>query len=139
MSSNAIRRPAVVGVAAAVVGLLLGGCGSARAQAASDTAGRFYAAVAQKDGADACAVLAPATRSELEQSSSEPCPKAVLDEQLPSVTKPVDVHAYETTAQVRYAGETVFLARFRSGWRVMAAGCSPQGRDKPYDCTVQGG
>ena len=34
--------------------------------------------------------------------------------------------------------DTVFLATFPGGWRVVAAGCTPRG-DRPYDCTVAGG
>ena len=34
--------------------------------------------------------------------------------------------------------DTVFLAVFPGGWRVVAAGCTPHG-DRPYDCVVQGG
>lgn len=44
---------------------------------------------------------------------------------------------FGTMAQVRYPEDTVFLARFRSGWRVMAAACSPQAHD-PYDCRIKG-
>jgi hypothetical protein len=40
--------------------------------------------------------------------------------------------------EVRYAGETAFLVHLRSGWRVMAAGCTPQSGDRPYDCKVKG-
>ena len=45
---------------------------------------------------------------------------------------------FGTTAQVRYEGETLFLARFDDTWRVVAAGCTAQ-RPKPYDCLLQGG
>jgi hypothetical protein len=40
--------------------------------------------------------------------------------------------------QVRFAQDTIFLARFQSGWKVMAAGCSPV-PGHPYDCRLQGG
>lgn len=133
------HRRAAAALTAILGGVLLTGCSSAREHAAADAAARFSDAVAKKDGAAACAQLASATRSELEQSSGQPCRKAVLEEKLPSVTRPVDVHAYETMAQVQYADETLFLALFDYGWRVTAAGCSPQGPDQPYDCTVQGG
>ena len=36
-----------------------------------------------------------------------------------------------------WTGDTVFLLRFPDGWRVSAAGCTPQG-EAPYDCEVQG-
>jgi hypothetical protein len=44
---------------------------------------------------------------------------------------------YGQWAQVRLTGDVVFLAAFPGGWRVVAAGCSPQG-NRPYDCTLQG-
>ena len=45
------------------------------------------------------------------------------------------------SAQVRYADDTVFLARFDDGWRVTAAGCERVSSDDavPYDCVVDGG
>ena len=44
------------------------------------------------------------------------------------------------SAQVRYSGDTVFLARFDDGWRVTAAGCRRVSTDPavPYDCAVDG-
>jgi hypothetical protein len=33
--------------------------------------------------------------------------------------------------------DTVFLARFDGGWRVMAADCSPRA-EQPYECQVKG-
>jgi hypothetical protein len=40
-------------------------------------------------------------------------------------------------AQVRFRQDTVFMAQFRDGWKVMAADCAPR-PDKPYDCQIQG-
>ena len=34
---------------------------------------------------------------------------------------------YGQWAQVRLSGDTVFLAVFPGGWRVVAAGCTPRG------------
>jgi hypothetical protein len=45
---------------------------------------------------------------------------------------------YGQWAKVRLDDDTVFLAVFSDGWKVVAAGCQPQG-DRPYDCTLQGG
>jgi hypothetical protein len=45
---------------------------------------------------------------------------------------------YGQRAQVRLSGDTVFLAVFPDGWRVVAAGCTARG-EKPYDCVLQGG
>jgi hypothetical protein len=39
-------------------------------------------------------------------------------------------------AQVTLATQVLFLAEFRDGWHVTAAGCSPR-PDQPYACTVK--
>lgn len=119
-------------------GLLLGGCVSHQDEGVAAVAARFYQAIASKDGAAACALMEAATRSELEQSSGQPCETAVLGEGIQPVGDPVAVRTYETMGQVRYAGETAFLVDVGSGWRVMAAGCTPQPGDLPYDCKVKG-
>jgi len=95
-------------------------------------------AVAAHDGAGACAILAPATVSELEESAGKPCPEAILEEDLAPPGSVTRVDVYGQWAQVRLAGDTVFLGAFPGGWRVMAAGCSPR-EELPYECTLQGG
>ena len=47
------------------------------------------------------------------------------------------VEVYGKDAVVHLEKDTVFLARFDDGWRVTAAGCTPNG-DRPYDCDVRG-
>jgi hypothetical protein len=118
--------------------LLAGGCGSVdrRAEAAAAVAVRWQQAVAAHDGAAACALLAPDTAAELDDPS---CAEQILDEGLPGPGTPDDTHVYGQWAQVRLDDDTMFLAVFPGGWRVVAAGCEPQGGDRPYDCTVHGG
>ena len=41
------------------------------------------------------------------------------------------------TAQVRTSADTLFLTRTGQGWRIAAAGCTPQG-EAPYQCRVEG-
>ncbi|UYQ65090.1 hypothetical protein [Streptomyces peucetius] len=48
----------------------------------------------------------------------------------------VDVH--ERQARAVLTGDTLFLSRFPDGWKVMAAGCTPQ-QDRPYQCEIKGG
>ena len=126
-------------VAAATV-FLVAGCGSvdARGDAASAAALRMLQAVQSKDGAAACALLAPGTAAELEQSADKPCPDAILKEDLPAAAAVTRTEVYGQWAQVRMPGDTVFLGAFPGGWRVVAAGCTPRG-DRPYDCVLQGG
>jgi ketosteroid isomerase-like protein len=129
---------------AAVGGVALSGCGavSGREQAAAEVAQRFVDAVARGDGDAACAVLAPDTVAALEEAAGSGCADAVLDEDLPEDSaEPGRVEAtdvYGQWARVVLPGDTLFLAVFRDGWRVVAAGCRPDG-EGPYDCVVQGG
>ena len=62
----------------------------------------------------------------------------MIEEDVPTVSDLVHVRVYGTQAQVRWRGETTFLARFPSGWKVMAAVCTPQ-HSGPYACTISGG
>src|SRR5690242_19166387 len=118
----------------------LAGCATAggRGEAAAGVATRLLTAVQGKDGAAACALLAPDTASEVEQSGGKPCAEAILDEDLPGPGAVTGTAVYGQWAQVRIGGDTVFLAVFPGGWRVVAAGCKPRG-DRPYNCEVQGG
>ena len=129
-----------VGVLAAVAVLgLLAGCsasGSPRAAAARQTAEAFSAAVAA-DPAGACGLLAPQTRQELEDSDG-PCPEAITGADLPQSGHVVDVEVYGLDAVVRLEHDTMFLALFDAGWRVTAAGCTPQEPSRPYSCDVKG-
>jgi hypothetical protein len=104
---------------------------------ATDTAASFERAVAHRDAATACAMLAPQTRSELESGGS-PCQQALLQENLPRAGSPQGANAYGGSAQVVLGGDVVFLGRFGHRWLVTAAGCRPRDA-RPYDCTVSGG
>ena len=129
------RRHITTGIAAA---LALSACTPAggRADAAVAVALRLLDAVAAKDGATACATLAPDTVRAV--ATDQPCPRAILEAELPEPGPVRKSAVYGQWAQVRLSADTVFLAVFPGGWRVVAAGCKPQG-DRPYDCSVQGG
>jgi hypothetical protein len=120
--------------------VLMTGCGDLgnRQKAAGEIATKLLTAVAGKNGAAACAMLAPDTAAELVQSAGKPCDQAILDEQLPAPTPVSGTDVYGQWAQVRLTDDTLFLAVFPGGWRVVAAGCKPR-RSRPYDCTLQGG
>ncbi|MEU7901690.1 hypothetical protein [Actinoplanes sp. NPDC049118] len=109
-----------------------------RGDAATDVATRLLQAVAAGDGAAACALLAPETAAELADSPGPRCEDAVLEESLPAPGAARGVHVYGQWEQVRLADDTVFLAAFPGGWRVVAAGCKPGGGSGPYDCAVKG-
>jgi hypothetical protein len=127
--------------AAAALLASLSGCaavGGDRAESAEGVALRMLRAVGAQDGATACADLAPETAAEVEESAEKPCPQAILEEKLPAPSAVTGTAVYGQWAQVRLTGDTVFLAVFPGGWRVVAAGCTPRG-EAPYDCILQGG
>lgn len=117
--------------------LACAGCGSDVSTAVSGAAGRFYAAVASGNGVAACALLAPSTVHEVQQSEQAPCGTAIMKEDIPAAGQVVGQKRYGDQAQVRLRRDTAFLARFPDGWKVVAAACTPRG-ELPYDCKVKG-
>lgn len=101
-------------------------------------ADRFATAVDQRDGAAACALLAPSTRTELEQSAGRRCARALLEELTGTGGDRSAVDVYGTMARVRQGEDTLFLTRMQDGWHVLAAGCTPRPHAM-YDCVVKGG
>jgi hypothetical protein len=136
-----VFRPTVVTTAVLLGVAATGGCASRTTAAATSVAQHFYAALQDEDGAAACRVLAPSTRSQLEQSEGKPCPAAVLEEHVPRTGEPRGTAVFGRMAQVRYDGETAFLTRGDRGWLVLAVACGgrPPERESPYDCRVEGG
>ena len=130
----------LVSGAVALVALALAGCG---AEVERTEAGRVADAFTRAGGGDtraACDRLAPRTLEALEQAGG-PCQQALADAGLPEAGERREVAVAGHSAQVRYAGDTVFLALFDDGWRVTAAGCRRDSPDPvvPYDCAVDGG
>lgn len=100
-------------------------------------AGSYAAAIEDRDGARACAMLAPVVRRELAASSGRACPVAVLEEAASRIGAEVEVRVFGTMAQVRFEDDTLFLGRYREGWQVTAAACTRAG-EPAYDCRIKG-
>jgi hypothetical protein len=130
--SNRRKHRALTALAAGAV--LLTGCSSAQEPEVRQVARAF-----EDPSGDAelrCDLLAPATRAALEQSESAPCAEAVED--LPLQGGAVEsIEIFGGDAQVKLAGDTVFLTETSAGWRITAAACRPKG-EAPYDCEVDG-
>ena len=123
----------LVAVASAAAALLTG-CAGLEEDDAGRVAGAFEDPAAAP--ADRCALLAPATLQTLESDESAPCADVIG--QVPLSGGAVEaVEVWGGEAQVRLAGDTVFLTETPSGWRVTAAACEPRG-ELPYDCQVEG-
>jgi hypothetical protein len=129
-----MRRWASTAAAGAV--LMLGGCGVDDA-AAGQVASAFGAALSAGDLSRACELLAPATRATLEYQQPQPCPKALLGDNLPS--GPIDqLEVWGGEARAHAGSDTWYLTRTGQGWRIAAAGCVRQGDNVPYLCKVSG-
>jgi hypothetical protein len=137
VTSRDVKRYAVWPAACAL--LALTGCagqGSAEDRPAAEAAEHFTQDV-KADPAAACGLLAPQTRVKLEDEQG-PCARSLPQSKVPQDAGSVrEVKVYGKDAVAYLERDTVFLARFDDGWRVTAAGCTPNG-DRPYDCDVEG-
>jgi hypothetical protein len=130
-----------VTLCALLLALVLGGCGTSddREQARNAVI-RFYHAIEEDRGRDACAELSAATVSHLESQSGQPCARAVAELELQggAVSR---TQVFVTNAKVDVgSGESAFLSREASGWRLSAVGCKPtrgKSRDRPLECEAE--
>jgi hypothetical protein len=136
------RRARVRTASVLVIGLmtlLVSGCGADVERRQAGAVADAFAADVTRDPVAACALLAPRTLKSVEDDG-KPCAQALpaADQSTPGRHTSVAVAGH--SAQVRYPGETVFLALFDDGWKVTAAGCSRTSSDPavPYDCAVEG-
>ncbi|MEO3789058.1 hypothetical protein ABGB14_02535 [Nonomuraea sp. B10E15] len=114
--------------------LAVAGCSVDTASPAR-AAERFHAAIAGRQEASACSMLARRTAEKL-PGPGQTCADALREVRLGPGGRPTAVSVWGEEAQVRLTGDTVFLHRFSDGWRVRAAGCRPV-RDLPYECEVE--
>ena len=121
-------------LAAGAVGLLVTGCSAAERPEVERVASQFEES--SGDAGARCDLLMPKALERLEEQAQAPCEEAIGD--LPLDGGEVQrVAVWGGDAQVRFSGDTVFLSRTSTGWRVAAAVCAPK-PEGPYDCEVEG-
>jgi hypothetical protein len=113
------------------------GCGAAEEENAREAATEFVTAVQSQDTGRACGLLAPDTVESLESQSSQQCQQALPSMELPG-DQVTEVEVWGDAAQARSSSDVLFLRELADGWRVVAAGCQPQGADQPYECELEG-
>ncbi|WP_063607365.1 hypothetical protein [Streptomyces katrae] len=135
-----MTRAARAALCAGAVGSLLAGCGAsaARVDGARAAGERFERALASGNHEAACRLVAPETLAQLEQDEGKACAEALGTEQLPTAGAVRQTEVYGRQAQLSLEGDTLFLSQFSGGWKVVAAGCTPQG-EQPYQCVLKGG
>jgi hypothetical protein len=126
------RRRLLGLTAVTVAATFLTGCATLQQPEVEQVATAF----ATGDAATRCALLAPATLAALQTSAGAPCGEAVASA-APAGGQVVHTEVWGDDAQVHLADDTLFLIRTSAGWRVSAAGCTPDG-DAPYQCRVEG-
>ena len=136
MMGSLMRRRTLVCAACMMVALPLGGCSSAGEADVAAAAGRFQQAVATGNWSGACGLLSDQARTPLEGTAARSCPSALAVLRLPS-DRMGDVQIWGRNAMVTSGSNAVFLSLFSSGWQVIAAGCTSQGEDLPYQCSVR--
>ncbi|MFI6316171.1 hypothetical protein ACIBG8_01555 [Nonomuraea sp. NPDC050556] len=121
-------------VLTALLALLVAGCASADPGPAR-VAGAFSVAVDHGRWEQACGLLSQQARDGVE-TGGRTCASALEELRLPGGA-PREARVFGDEAQVRLAGDTVFLHRFGDLWRVHAAGCEPRA-GLPYRCEIGG-
>ena len=131
MSSVRSRSHALL--AAGALALLVSGCSSAERPAVERVATDFEDSSGNPQAR--CDLLMPKTLEQLEEQLKKSCADGIGDVPLEGgdIT---EVQVWGGDAQVRMSGDTVFLAKTPTGWRIAAAVCSPQA-EGPYDCKVE--
>ena len=131
------RTPGITGTVAGVLvlGLLsLVGCAPAGTGAA-EAASSFREEIASGNTAAACAMLG---QDALEKAGGETgCEEQLESLDLGDSSAPGRTEIYGRNAIVEYENDAVFLNSSGSGWKISAAGCTPQG-EQPYKCEVGG-
>jgi hypothetical protein len=83
-----------------------------------------------------CALLSEQARQNVESVTATRCADALGKLNLAGGAIG-EVSVWGDDAQAKLDSGALFLAEFRSGWKVTGAGCTFRGEDLPYDCDVK--
>jgi hypothetical protein len=134
-----VRRWAIVPIATLALGLAA--CSDAPGSPA-DAVRAFDAAVQRGNGAQACALLIPASADAVASDANASCADALSAGEVGDALRArgpataLRTRRAGLQAQVRTGADVVFLAASGGAWRITAAGCDPR-PGMPYDCEVQ--
>jgi hypothetical protein len=120
-------------LAVGVLALLVSGCASAERPEVERVATTFEDS--SGDPQARCDLLMPDTAKQLEDQLGKSCAEGIGDVPLQG-GEVVEVQVWGGDALVRLGGDTLFLSKAPTGWRVAAAVCTPQA-EGPYDCEVE--
>ncbi|NUO90442.1 MAG: hypothetical protein HOQ18_06415 [Dermatophilaceae bacterium] len=132
-------RTAAAVAAALTLMPALAACSSVDAPEAERVATEFARLAGTEPGA-ACALLAPRTLQQVKEDGDGDCAEGLKSDSPEPASEVRSVSVAINGAQVVMTGQVLFLARFDSGWRVLAAGCKRDAGDDavPYECSVKG-
>lgn len=126
-----VRTRGALVASAALVAVAAGGCAAAQRPDVERVAVEFAAGGPE----ERCGLLAPAVVAVLD--AQDGCESGVA--QVPAGSADVlGTEVWGDDAQVRLPGDTLFLTRTATGWKVTAAGCRAAG-EGPYVCAVEAG
>lgn len=132
------RRPGTYAVAVAGIAALLAVTGCAPdGTAPADAAQEFHQAMSASDWSSACSMLETDTREKTAREQEGSCEDHLRNLQLQEPGTVTRTEIYGRGAFVEFANDAVFLAASGGGWKITAAGCTPNG-DAPYTCEVGG-
>jgi hypothetical protein len=134
-----VREPGVFSPilgALSLVLLVTASCTPAEEPAARAAGDSFQAALRGNRDRVACQLLSDEARINLESGSGRTCEQAIARLRLPS-GQVRSLQVWGGNSQLRLDSGVLFLAQFKTGWKVTGAGCRPR-PDQPYDCDVEG-
>jgi hypothetical protein len=125
-------------VAVATIAVLLAVAGCApEGTAAADAAREFHQALSGSEWSAACSLLQSGTREKTAREQEGSCEDHLRNLRIQESGTVTRTEIYGRGAFVEFENDAVFLAAAEGGWKITAAGCTPNG-DAPYTCEVGG-